>query len=488
MAPRRPQASSSARRHGNTVLSVMGLACLLAWNYVVFFSRLIHYSTRNDITHLNSTYTFSCCGMIAALVLCALPWNRWIRQPQMGVPPEPWRPSERASVVTLVVCACVITICTIALTFVERELFKQPWCSIASTIAGIGLGVLYLGWAPVFSRTPGTSSFVRLALACMGGAALFLGITFLPELVALIAAYLLPLLSLGALLILRAQMSKTPQTERALPSSTRPAFVRLLVSLGLLGFAESLMRALFLEIDPASDSPRYQLLFLLGTIVASAIVMLASLYRRNPARALNRSALFALVFLSLLVPIVTGTGVLGDMPVLICYCLFYLFIWATLSQTARAYAMPTRVLFGLGLGAAYAGCLAGTFMGSLLTSFVILDYRLTSLLALLCASLMLVSLLFVTDDRMLTTLMDTDSERPQAPRRFMLRIDEAARTHGLTAKETEVLALAAKGRTTQRICEELGISTGTANTHLMHIYKKFDVHDRQQLLDMLEAR
>ena len=136
---------------------------------------------------------------------------------------------------------------------------------------------------------------------------------------------------------------------------------------------------------------------------------------------------------------------------------------------------------------AYAGCLAGTFFGSLLASYVDLSYKGQSLMALACASLVpWWRCSWPTDDRMLTHLLDTDSERPVTPRRFMLRVEEAAQTHGLTAKETEVLVLAARGRTTQRICEELGISTGTANTHLAHIYKKFDVHDRQQLIDILE--
>ena len=70
----------------------------------------------------------------------------------------------------------------------------------------------------------------------------------------------------------------------------------------------------------------------------------------------------------------------------------------------------------------------------------------------------------------------------------MLRIRQVARDRGLTPKETEVFTLAAKGRTTQRICDELGISVGTANTHLAHVYKKLGVHDRQQMLDLLEGR
>ena len=111
-----------------------------------------------------------------------------------------------------------------------------------------------------------------------------------------------------------------------------------------------------------------------------------------------------------------------------------------------------------------------------------------SLIALLCAGAILAALLFIADEEVFVRLIDADDDRPQAPRRFMLRVQQVAQEYGLTPKETEVFTLAAKGRTTQRIREELGLSTGTVNTHLAHIYKKLDVHDRQQMLDLVEGK
>ncbi len=459
--------------------SVLGFGMIQAWTYVVFFSRLVHYSTRNSIEHLNSTYSFACCGIIAALLLYAIPWKAIAKDGPLG---KMRLPLVRGAQIA---AASAVALCTLILTFVEHDFFRQPWCSIAATVAGVGLAVLFLGWARVFVHRSGSHAFVDVALSFICGAALFFVITSLPVPLALGITYLLPLGSCLALNVIDLEMPDRSECP-SLPQGTLPAFVRMMVSFFLLGLAESLVRALFLEVDPGTQSFAYQTLFLISTTCAAILVTCAGRYRKNPARALNRVSLFTLVFLSILAPIVKGLGIWGDLPALTCYSLFYLFIWATLAQTARVFNMPVRFAFGWGLGIAYAGCLAGTFFGSLITSFASLDYRQESLLALVCASLVLVALVFVTDDRMLTRLMDTDSDRPQAPRRFMLRIDEAARAHGLTAKETEVLRLAAKGRTTQRICEELGISTGTANTHLMHIYKKFDVHDRQQLLDVLE--
>lgn len=37
------------------------------------------------------------------------------------------------------------------------------------------------------------------------------------------------------------------------------------------------------------------------------------------------------------------------------------------------------------------------------------------------------------------------------------------------------------------ICEALYVSDGTVKTHISHIYRKFDVHGRQELLDTVQS-
>ncbi|WP_418862725.1 LuxR C-terminal-related transcriptional regulator [Slackia isoflavoniconvertens] len=37
------------------------------------------------------------------------------------------------------------------------------------------------------------------------------------------------------------------------------------------------------------------------------------------------------------------------------------------------------------------------------------------------------------------------------------------------------------------ICEALYLSDGTVKTHISHIYRKFDVHGRQELLDAVQS-
>jgi DNA-binding NarL/FixJ family response regulator len=54
----------------------------------------------------------------------------------------------------------------------------------------------------------------------------------------------------------------------------------------------------------------------------------------------------------------------------------------------------------------------------------------------------------------------------------------------LTDRETEVLELLSEGRTNPEIADALHISTGTVRTYVPKIFRKIDVHSRQQLIGM----
>ena len=58
---------------------------------------------------------------------------------------------------------------------------------------------------------------------------------------------------------------------------------------------------------------------------------------------------------------------------------------------------------------------------------------------------------------------------------------------GLTQRESEVLVILARGSGLAKVQEELFISQGTAITHRNSIYRKLDVHSRQELLDRIDA-
>lgn len=66
-------------------------------------------------------------------------------------------------------------------------------------------------------------------------------------------------------------------------------------------------------------------------------------------------------------------------------------------------------------------------------------------------------------------------------------VEQAAyivRVKGLTRREEEILAMLLDDRTVASIENALYISSSTAKTHIQHIYKKLDVHSKQELIEV----
>lgn len=61
------------------------------------------------------------------------------------------------------------------------------------------------------------------------------------------------------------------------------------------------------------------------------------------------------------------------------------------------------------------------------------------------------------------------------------------RAYRLSARETEVMELIARGNTVARIAEQLIVSENTIRTHSKRIYTKLNIHRRQELLDLIES-
>lgn len=66
-------------------------------------------------------------------------------------------------------------------------------------------------------------------------------------------------------------------------------------------------------------------------------------------------------------------------------------------------------------------------------------------------------------------------------------LEEVGSRYFLSDRELDILRLLVEGRTVPYIAELLCISGNTVKTHVRHIYTKLDVHDRQELLDVVRA-
>lgn len=68
---------------------------------------------------------------------------------------------------------------------------------------------------------------------------------------------------------------------------------------------------------------------------------------------------------------------------------------------------------------------------------------------------------------------------------FKEAASRVAETYGLSPRETEILFMLIKGYSDQRIADETVTSYNTVRSHIRHIYTKSDVHNRDELLDLI---
>ncbi len=65
---------------------------------------------------------------------------------------------------------------------------------------------------------------------------------------------------------------------------------------------------------------------------------------------------------------------------------------------------------------------------------------------------------------------------------------DIAKNYGLTDRETEIFVLWVTGHGAKYVQDALSISQSTVKTHIRHIYEKFDVHSRADLMAVLEQK
>lgn len=197
-------------------------------------------------------------------------------------------------------------------------------------------------------------------------------------------------------------------------------------------------------------------------------------------------------------------------------CVTLALTWSFMGGASIEYLIRSASVFGMGLSSLAVGILVGgifvhvgllgTPLGSILLALVCLAMAIGYLPPRPAPNLTRSN--YTTPLRSVTVPDDEPEEaddeiaseeelaseaaaaaKPHAPvrGRFMRRCDTVAQTFLLSARETEVLYLLAKGRSMNHIMEELVISEGTAKTHINHVYKKLNVHSRHELLDLIES-
>jgi DNA-binding CsgD family transcriptional regulator len=195
------------------------------------------------------------------------------------------------------------------------------------------------------------------------------------------------------------------------------------------------------------------------------------------------------------------------------YEFFDILTWILFAEIARRRGRSLRV-FGLGVAFTFVGMALGYLLGPLVyDSLGQSGTQVASFSLLGIISLVVVAFLVIPEGTLMKLVSSRSpgassgwlsDESPDAANErdaggadsgdvdsfenlARQRADVMAKEYRLTARECEVLALLARGRTLSIIARNLQIANGTARTHIENVYAKLGVHKQQELIDLVEA-
>lgn len=476
----------------STWVLACGMGMHFAWVACLFYQGALFDAVGNAAIG-NDYYLASMAALTITLLVFGL---------TKGGPQQTGFFSNRACALVFALIACVgslMVICVVgADTGVHRAIFVT-----SAILTGIGSAYINIVWGCLLVGHRETQAMVVLCLAYALSSVLYYVISHLPAVLFVVLLALLPVASIAIALgpatrgIGELSEAKERPTDEYAAHDLRLFVYRAMGAALLFGMVVGVVRELANVVASADGNALgHSALFLLfaGIPLVVAIVYLVSpRLQSSPAERsalVYRVAVLAMIG-SLLVSVVRATAgdVLGVI-LLAGYTFFKIFVWSELCEIGRAGgATPVR-LFALGEASMSFALLVGVMV---LRGFLLVvpapEDAARALIALSIAAL-LVAYLFIFTERQIIALEEINKAKEEGAQRFRFqeRLDELSRRFGLTKRESEVLRLFVRGRSTSRIAEDLYVSSGTVSTHLRNIYHKADVHSRQELLDLLDAK
>ncbi|MDR1421234.1 MAG: LuxR C-terminal-related transcriptional regulator [Coriobacteriales bacterium] len=364
---------------------------------------------------------------------------------------------------------------------------------LGAAFTGLSSPFLLLLWSEQFGRLEARPIVVYTAFSFMLAELLYLGISLLPVIFAAAAAALCPLISLTMLWVHRQLMEKAgaDTTQRTPRSFSLQELRRMLQPRLLFGFLSVMFiygGSLAFQNSFGGDSSSRLILnaipLLLVALIALGYVLFTSKADLNLGIGFRLSLLLiAAVFIPL--------ALLGSSFSLLAFFFasfgvyaIEILTWILLASMASNSTMPRFVVFAACTAVFHVGMASGEITGILLVDHVLVF----SILAI-CALVALAGFAFTDRDTTIQLEPPSPSELGQMAVRVGLLqacIERIADDFGLSEREREVFLLWATGYGVRAIEERLVIAASTVKTHIQHIYEKCDVHNRNEIIALLE--
>lgn len=456
-----------------SMLTALGIGFLWSWVYCAYNTPSLFHARTGNGSLAHPSWLVAIAGAILVLVVGAALFNK-MRDPDKRL--------ERLAAALMAVGSLLLA--TTA----------HPLLPMAGGFAsGVGDGLLWLFWGrilvgihserteyivPASSIVTVAASLVYPSLSGIAGAA---------------AVAVLPLLSLACLALVQQELSQAwgvAQEKDAPrpPMPTRDILYVIIYTVGVyfvIGCLNSLSPLSETAVGPFIVSVPVFLGSCLGVFLAMLCILyavridLSSLSKVIAPLLMGAIALFAsrnVVADQLSIVLLAGADFMAT-SVTIVYLV-------SLEKSGRLKGYSG---IGIAQGALLIGSAAGNSFGRQWHDSFNLSEGQLLLIVLVLASVLILSLSFVPRG----VLAPASPSQPSPDQRegdLTEIVQILAAERGITPRETEILGYLARGRTEPYIREQLWLSRSTVSTHVKHIYQKLDIHSKQEIISLIEAK
>lgn len=357
-----------------------------------------------------------------------------------------------------------------------------------SAATALGGAILFCLWAEVYSQMGSTQIVVYGAGSCLVAFGLYVLVSTMMHPYAVLATALLPI---GSFACIASSFVLVPR-EAAKSKAARYAVPwKIVVIMTLAGLASGLAGSVLLNPDGQGAVHR-----IWATGVAGAVILGLALLRpeKFDARFLAQACVPLALAACVLMPAAwSNAGFAVSFLVKLAYVWFTIFALMLLANLAFRFGAPTLRMFAIARacseGAIFLGVTIREFLrdsGLSQDGTVLLASARAGIVVVCVCVLLWRSERAVNADWGAAGMEIASGERVVGPReRLILRCEQLAQMHGLTARETEVLTLIAQRKTRSEMEQELFLSQNTVKTHVRHIYAKLDIHSKSDVYELI---
>jgi len=406
--------------------------------------------------------------------------------------------------------ACIVAMLGRTATGETLWYLSAAWVAIGLSCACITLlwGLFYsaIGMARASLYMPGSlllSAILGILLANMQPVA------------ASVITVLLPLLSLGAFLLVAAEIPQpAPKPAAEVPVPPRHALWRIVTAIAVYGAAIGFF------LNSRTLWPQDALSLVVDPVVIAAVPLAVLFVLRKRHYTTLYPVILPLTATGFLLLPFLGNQMawLGSSIILAGSNCFDIFTWLGLSDIAHRRGIAPLRVFGLGRAANTGGITTGWIVSYLALSQTGMAESPLLAISILMVFVLILTATFVFGEKDLPAEGEpvpgagdgllpiaassaaasavTEAASSGAAQNgghdghdghWRQRCGRLASDCGLSPREEEVMVLLAKGHGVEHIQETLAVTRSTAKAHCNHVYRKIGVHCREDLIELVES-